>query len=140
MVLCVGSIRALGSVEEFLAEASRVLRSGGRILLGDGFWCRDPEAAYLKVLGAERDEMVSHAANAQRLSDAGWKVVYSTTSTLTEWDEYEGLYRQSMVKWLAENPGDPEAEAFRARSDAWYRAYLEMGRETLGFGFYVAVR
>ncbi len=140
VVLCIGSTHALGGMDGILAESSRVLVRGGAVLLGEGFWRCDPDVAYLKVLGAEPDEMVSHAANAKRITGAAWSVVFSTTATQAEWDDYEGFYRKSMVQWLASNPADPEANVFRARSDGWYRAYLETGRVTLGFGYYVAVR
>ena len=139
VVLCIGSTHALGGLEAVLAEAARVLRKDGSVLIGEGFWKRPPDPDYLSVLGAEPDEMVSHAANAERMSDAGWKVVYSTTAGESEWDDYEGLYRHSIVHWLLANASDPEAEAFRARSDTWYETYLNMGRDTLGFGYYIAI-
>ena len=30
-------------------------------------------------------------------------------------------------------PGDPEADAFRERIDAWSEGYSRWGRETMGF-------
>lgn len=42
-----------------------------------------------------------------------------------------------MLRWLAENPGDPEATEFRAYSDRWFEAYWRYGRETLGFAWLV---
>jgi hypothetical protein len=107
------------------------------VLIGEGFWKRPPDPDYLSVLGAEPDEMVSHAANAERISACGWTVVYSTTSDESEWDDYEGYYRSAMVEWLSQNPDDPDAQAFRHKSDCWYNAYLESGRDTLGFGYYL---
>lgn len=140
VVLCIGSSQALGTMEAILNEAGRILRPGGTVLLGEGYWQRSPDPAYLAILGASAEEMQSHAENAATIARAGWNVTYSTTSTTTEWDEYEGLYRSSIVRWLEGNPADVEADAYRAHSDRWYDAYLRWGRETLGFGYYLARR
>lgn len=84
--------------------------------------------------------MTTHAQVAQRITKQGWQVIFSTTATQHEWDTYEGHYRGNMVKWLTTNPNDPDAPAFRERSDKWYQTYLTMGRDTLGFGYYIATR
>lgn len=140
LVLCIGSTHALGGLEAVLVEAAHVLRDRGAVLAGEGFWKQPPSESYLTCLGAEPDEMTTHAGNAERFSKEGWRVVYAATSSESEWDEYEGLYRSTMMQWVSENPTDPDTNTFRERSDQWFGAYLREGRATLGFGFYVASR
>ena len=65
------------------------------------------------------------------------RLAYLTTSTTTEWDHYEGLYRSTMLRWLADNANDPDAAEFRAHSDRWFKAYCRYGRDTLGFAWLV---
>jgi len=45
-----------------------------------------------------------------------------------------------MARHLAEHPDDPEADAFRQRSEQWYDHYLRWGRETMGFASYLLQR
>jgi hypothetical protein len=53
------------------------------------------------------------------------------------WDEYEGLYRLTMLQFLDRNPDDEDCAAFRAHSDRWYDGYLRWGRDTMGFALYL---
>jgi SAM-dependent methyltransferase len=132
-VLLIGASHALGGLEAGLPEIDRMLKSGGRALIGDGYWQRDPDAAYLDVLGATPEEMPTLTA----LCESVPRIAYLTTSTTAEWDHYEGLYRSTMLAWLADNASDPDAEDFRRHSDRWFEAYWRYGRDTLGFAWLV---
>lgn len=132
-VLLVGASHALGGLEAGLPEIDRVLKAGGRALIGDGYWQRDPDPAYLEVLGATPDELPTLNQLCARVP----RLAFLTTSTSEEWDHYEGLYRSTMLRWLGENTGDPEAAEFRAHSDRWFEAYVRYGRNTLGFAWLV---
>lgn len=132
-VLLIGASHALGGLEAGLPEIDRVLRSGGRALIGDGYWQRGPAPAYLEVLSATPEEMPTLTALCERVP----RIAYLTTSTTAEWDHYEGLYRSTMLAWLADNASDPDATDFRAHSDRWFEAYWRYGRETLGFAWLV---
>ncbi len=137
VILCIGSTHALGGIEATLEFCQTRLNSGGKLVLGDGFWARKPDLAYLEVLGAGESDFTTHAENAARVSRAGYHLLHSCYASQEEWDNYEGRYRSSMLEWCENNPLDPDAEEFRAQSDRWYNAYLLYGRDTLGFGFYV---
>lgn len=137
-ILCIGSTHALGGLEGTLEFCRTRLKPGAKLLIGEGFWAKKPEAAYLEKLGGSDDQFSTHAENALRITNAGYRLWYSSASSQDDWDEYEGRYRYSIVEWCENNPSDPEASDYLARSDSWYDAYLRWGRETLGFGFYVA--
>ena len=54
LVACIGSMHAVdGGLPELAAHAA----PGGLVLIGDGFWRREPEAPYLETLGATADEL-----------------------------------------------------------------------------------
>jgi len=133
VLLLIGASNALGGLEKGLPEIDRVLKPGGRALIGDGYWQRNPDPEYLKVLGATPDELPSLT----ELCASNPRLAYVTTSTTAEWDHYEGLYRSTMLRWLGDNSGDPDATEFRAHSDRWFDAYWRYGRESLGFAWLV---
>lgn len=133
VVLLVGASHALGGLAAGLLEIDRVLKEGGRALIGDGFWQQAPDPAYLDVLSATQDELPTLVG----LCESVERIAYMTTSTTGEWDHYEGLYRSSMLAWLRENPRDSDAAEFRQHCDRWFEAYWRHGRHTLGFAWLV---
>lgn len=138
--LCIGATGAFGGLHGALAGLHRLVRPGGSVAIGEGFWRRPPEPEYLAALGATVDEMTSHAGVVAAVVAAGFTPVYSVVSSDDEWDHYEGLYRRAMVRWLAAHPRDPDHAAFSLHSERWYDMYLRWGRSTLGFGVYVLRR
>jgi hypothetical protein len=68
-------------------------------------------------------------AGCQRISSSG-----------DEWDEYEGRYCDAMMRYLATHPDDPDSAKFLKRMQDWHSSYLQWGRATLGFGYYLLVR
>jgi cyclopropane fatty-acyl-phospholipid synthase-like methyltransferase len=139
-VICIGSSQAVGSLAGAFAWAWTVLAPGGGALFADGYWKRSPEPKYLKALGAAEDEMTTHAGNAARAREAGFRVLSTLTSNDDEWDEYEGRYCAAMERYVDAHPDDPDAGAMAARIRDWHDAYLRWGRDTLGFGFYVLLK
>jgi SAM-dependent methyltransferase len=139
-VICMGASQAVGSLQEALRWAFAHLLPGGVALFADGFWRRPPPAGYLALLGAGEGDLTSHAGNARLARDAGFRVLCTAAASEEEWDEYEGLYCASVERHVDAHPDDPDAPAMAARIRAWHAGYLEWGRETLGYGFYVLLR
>lgn len=139
-ILCVGSTHAFGSFEECLRVSFDWLKPNGRLLIADGFWKQAPSQDYLHVLGGTVDEFVSHAENAERAREWGYHLLRTATSSDDEWDEYEGKYCNAMMRYLVAHPDDPDSEEFLSRMQGWHKAYLEWGRATLGFGYYLLAR
>jgi cyclopropane fatty-acyl-phospholipid synthase-like methyltransferase len=135
-VVCMGSSQAVGSLADAFAWAWTVLAPGGVALFADGYWKRPPEPKYLEALGATEDELTTHAGNAARAREVGFRVLSTATSNDDEWDEYEGRYCAAIERYVDAHPDDPDAAAMAARIRGWHEAYLRWGRDTLGFGFY----
>jgi hypothetical protein len=110
------------------------------VLLGEGFWRKPPDPDYLASFGGTAEELRAHHENVSLARDRGLGIVWSRVSTDAEWDRYEGLYRVAMHRHLADHPEDPEAAAFRERSERWYDGYLRWGRDTMGFALYLFQR
>lgn len=139
-IVCVGSSQAIGSFADALAWSFRALRPGGVALFANGYWKQPPADEYLRVLSASADEMQTHSGNAALARHAGYRVLYTMTSSDDEWDEYEGRYCSAVERYIASNPDDPDIEAMGQRIRPWHDAYLRWGRDTLGFGFYFLLK
>lgn len=136
LAFCLGASHAFGTPDDALEGLAALVPPRGVVVLGEGYWRRDPDPEYAALLGGE-DSMRDHAGNAARGRAFGLSCEWARESTLEEWDAYEGAYAGAMRAWCDANPGDPETPAFRERIERWNAVYHRWGRDTLGFGLYV---
>ncbi|MER5180505.1 class I SAM-dependent methyltransferase [Streptomyces sp. NPDC002896] len=132
LVLSVGAAHAFGGLLPTLRAARRHLAPGGSVLVGDGFWEREPDRATLDA-GFAADEFADLATTVDRVVADGWLPVYGHVSTLEEWDDYEWSWTGTLTRWALDHPDDPghddALKAANAHREAWLRGY----RGTLGF-------
>lgn len=138
--ICVGASHAVGTFEDSLAALRKAVRPGGSVLVGDSYWLREPDARYLEFLGGDPSEVRSHRETLEAVRAAGFDVLYSATSSLDEWDHYEGLYLSGIERYAEEAPDDPDVPEMLNRIRAWRDAYEQWGREVMGFAWIVARR
>jgi SAM-dependent methyltransferase len=115
-------------------------RPGGHVLIGEGYWAREPAPQYLAHLDAHPDELRDHRGNVQAGIDAGLVPLHAFVASEDEWDEYEWKYSRSVERYALEQPEDPDVPAMLDRIRRWRDGYLRWGRETLGFGVYLFQR
>jgi SAM-dependent methyltransferase len=115
-------------------------KSGGYILVGEGFWRQKPHPDYLALLGGADAQYLDHRGNVQAGIDAGLIPMHATAASADEWDEYEWKYCRSIERYAREMPDDPDVPAMLDRIRRWRDAYLRWGRDTLGFAVYLFYR
>ncbi|WP_191246731.1 SAM-dependent methyltransferase [Amycolatopsis deserti] len=120
LVLCVGSTHVFGGLLPALAAARKVLAPGGRVLVGDGYWERDPSPAAVEILG----DLADLPTTVDTVTADGWVPVYGHISTRHELDDYEWNWTGS----LAERAPGQLATATEHRNE-WLRVY----RDCFGF-------
>ncbi|MBW5424985.1 methyltransferase domain-containing protein [Streptomyces sp. BG9H] len=143
LVLCLGSSQALSAAAPPLAtvEALRALRglvtSGGRVVLGEGFWQRAPTEGELAGMwpGARADEYLSLGDLVDAAIDAGFRPLWVETASEEEWEEFESGYRSGVEEWLAAHPDHPSAAETRAKVDAQRSTWLRGYRNVLGLAY-----
>jgi SAM-dependent methyltransferase len=122
-VVNVAASHAHGGYPAALAALAALARPGGTVLLGEGFWAREPSAAFLEALGdATRDELGTLDELLGRARDAGLDPIFQAVASQADWARYE--------ESLAAN-GDADSLHYAARIRA--RHALPEGRTTLGF-------
>jgi len=143
-VMCVGATHAFGGVGDALAASYRalaeLLRPGGRMLVGHGFWKQPPPADYLAATGIDPAELTTHADNLELGESLGLRARYVSASSQSEWDAFEAGSGAAVERLLDARPDDADLRAKAEQRRAWRRAYLRWGRDTMGFGFYVFER
>lgn len=135
--LCVGATYAYGSYGEALRALPHRVRPGGMLLIGEGYWKREPDPEYLATIGATREESDTHEGNLAQATLAGLEPVAAEVASDEDWERYETLYAESAERHLAEHPGDPDADEMRSHIRRWNDAYRRWGRNTMGFALYL---
>ncbi|MET9886443.1 class I SAM-dependent methyltransferase [Streptomyces sp. NPDC006430] len=129
VVLSFGAAHAFGGLLPTLAAAREHLAPGGRVLIGEGFWDREPTQEAVEMLG----DFTDLASTVDRVTADGWTPVHGHVSTRRELDDYEWACWGSLASWALDHPADPnssEALAVAAtRRSEWLRTY----RDTWGF-------
>ena len=138
--ICIGSTHALGGYRETLRALAGLVRPGGRVLVGEGYWRQDPDPEYLDRLKATADEMTTHEETIAAGEAEGLTPCDAWVSSQRDWDRYEDLYARTVETWVATHGDDPDASEARERIRRWRETYLRWGRDTLGFGLYLFAR
>jgi SAM-dependent methyltransferase len=134
---CLGACHIFGGLLGTLNKLSQFVRSGGYILIGEGYWKQKPDAAYLHALQTTPDELMTHANNSGAGADLGLTPLYAAVCNDDEWDRYEWLHLRNIERYARERPDDPDVPALLERIRFWRDSYLRWGRDTLGFGLYL---
>lgn len=136
-VVCIGATHVWGGSVGAMSALPAMVRPGGLLLLGDGFWLREPRSRATEIFGKEvmpLDDLVRLAHS------TGWQVRHVSQADQSEWDEFETTWRLGRHRWLAAHPDAPEAAKLRDELRESVTEYLETYRGVLGYCYLVLTR
>ncbi|MFV0132068.1 SAM-dependent methyltransferase [Streptomyces sp. HMX87] len=147
IVLCFSASHALSDARppEHTAAALRALRRlvkpGGRVLLGEGFWQRPPTEEELSAMWPEASASEHHdlAGLVDLAIAAGFRPAWIETANNDEWEHFESGYQADAEEWLAEHPDHPQAEETRERVDRHRDMWLRGYRGVIGLAYLTLV-
>jgi ubiquinone/menaquinone biosynthesis C-methylase UbiE len=137
LAICIGSTHAILNLEQSLVVLSRLVKPGGLILLGDGYWRTDPPMEYLDFLQCESSDLLAHQGNIDLAEKHSLSVMLSHKTTTAEWEKYEDSYAENILNFIKDHPKDPDVGAMKERILPWRDAYLKWGKDSLGFALYL---
>ena len=132
--LCLGASFVYGSLADTVEALAPAVRLGGHVVVGEPFWRRLPLPADYED---RRDPWTTLEGTVTIFETSGLPVVTVIASSEDDWDRYETLHWQAVERWLAENPGDPDAGDIRARHERNKRTHLRHGRDYVGWAIFV---
>lgn len=135
--MCIGASWIYQGHRGTLRALKSMTRPTGLILVGEPFWIKEPEEAYLDATGETRDDFGTHYGNVIAGQEEGLAPLYTIASNLDDWDRYETLQWYSAEKFAEENKNDPDVPEILARVNRNLTNYLRWGRETIGWALYL---
>jgi cyclopropane fatty-acyl-phospholipid synthase-like methyltransferase len=137
----IGAGDAVGGYAEALARLAELVASGGRVVLGEAYWLREPSAEYVASLGIERSTLPTYDEMIRAGSEAGLLPRYAVASSLEVRDRYLWTRLLNCERHIAARPSDPLSGYLRRWADAERGRYVHLGgRDVLGFCLFVFTR
>jgi SAM-dependent methyltransferase len=137
LAMCIGASWIYKGYRGTLNALRAMTKPGGLILVGEPFWLREPDPAFLAAEHYTRDMFGTHHDNVLVGEDEGLCPLYTTVSNQDDWDRYEALQWYAAEKFARDNPGDPDVPEILARAAKGRKSYLQWGRDTLGWAMYL---
>ncbi|MBN2432420.1 MAG: class I SAM-dependent methyltransferase [Acidobacteria bacterium] len=137
LAACIGAGWIFGGHQGTLRALERLAAPGGWVVAGEPYWRQEPAAEYLAAIGEARTAFGTHHENATAGRDLGLELAYTLVSSPDDWDRYEGRQWYAAEAWAREQPDDPDVAEVLQRVRAEKAAYLQWGRETLGWAIYL---
>ena len=124
--ICIGSSHAFGgvgeAVEAMFRALSKKIQEGRYLLVGVGYWKQEPPAEYLEKTGLQAEELRSLPELIELASSHGLEAVSMVRASEQDWDLFESFHWH---KWSKQNP--------ERDMSTWRNAYIQWGKETMGF-------
>lgn len=140
LAICIGSTHIFGGIAAAAAALTPLVRRGGVVLLGDGYWRSAPAAEHLHAFGMRDDELGDLPEMVASVEHQNLVPVVVQPSNQAEWDDYEWSLIRSMEMWAMVNPNDPDVATFLSRTRLMRNTFLEWRRTAMGFALVAAVR
>ncbi len=132
--LCLGASFVYGSLADTVDALAPAVRPGGYVVVGEPYWRRLPLPEGYED---RSDPWTTLDGTVVAFETSGLPVISVIASSEDDWDRYETLHWQAVERWLAANPGDPDAPEIRSRHERAKRTYLRYGRELVGWAMFV---
>jgi hypothetical protein len=137
LAVCLGASWIWGGHRGTLRALRAMTRPGGLVLVGEPYWIREPDPAYLTASGMPGDLCSTLRGNVEIGVEEGLTPLYVMPSTLEDWDRYEFLQLRAAERYAAATPDDPDVPELLERVRRERDEYLRWGRDTLGWAVYL---
>jgi len=137
LAMCIGASWIYQGHRGTLSALKAMTKPGGLVLVGEPFWLKEPDEAYLAAENHTRDMFGTHYENVFVGEDEGLFALYTMVSNQDDWDRYETLQWYAAERYARDNPDDPDVSEILVRVAHGRTNYLRWGRDTLGWALYL---
>ncbi|GAI84820.1 unnamed protein product, partial [marine sediment metagenome] len=88
LTMCIGASWIYKGHQGTLRALKSMTKAGGLIIVGEPFWIKEPEEAYLVADGHQRDEFGTHYTNVLAGKEEDLLPLYTVVSSQDDWDRF----------------------------------------------------
>lgn len=137
LAVCLGASWIFDGHRGTLEALKRMTVPGGLIVVGEPYWIKEPDEAYLTAVDWQPDAYSTHHGNVEIGESLGLTFLYSIVSSHDDWDRYEGLQWYAAENYASAYPDDQDVPELLERIHRSKEIYLKWGRDTLDWAIYV---
>jgi len=137
LAMCIGASWVYQGHRGTLRALKSMTKPGGFVLVGEPFWLKEPDEAYLAAENHTRDMFGTHYENVLVGEEEGLVPLYTMVSNQDDWDRYETLQWYAVETYAEDNSDDPDVPEILARVAQGRTNYLRWGRDTVGWALYL---
>jgi SAM-dependent methyltransferase len=137
VAICVGADHAFGDQRAALTALLNLVRPGGRLLFGSGFWTTPARPEQAAAVGLQPDSLTDLAGLVDLAVANGFRPIDIQTAGPAEWEAFESGFLADREEWLVRHPNHPDAEEIRTRADRHRDGWLRGYRNVLGLAYLV---
>jgi SAM-dependent methyltransferase len=123
-----------------LRELHDLVRPGGRLLLGTGFWEGTPTTEEAAGIGMKPGELTDLAGLVDLAVGTGFRPLWIQTAKRDEWERFESGFLADWESWQVHHGDQPGADQIRADADTHRNEWLRGYRNVLGFAYLTLAR
>lgn len=137
LTMCIGASWVYKGHRGTLDALKAMTKPGGLILVGEPFWIKEPDEAYLAAEDQTYDMFGTHYENVLICEGEDLIPLYTMVSSQDDWDRYETLQWYAVEEYARNNPDDPDLPEILSRVTHGRKNYLHWGRDTVGWAMYL---
>jgi cyclopropane fatty-acyl-phospholipid synthase-like methyltransferase len=141
LAVCMGASHAFGlgstAYPNAIEQLIPLVVPGGLLLIAEGYMRQPAAAEYRKLLGESMPDEMTHAFNVSTGQQLGLIPLAAWASSEEEWDDFEWSYQRIVERKAEERPSNRDLQVKLQQRREWMDAYLQWGRDTLGYGVYL---
>lgn len=139
LVASIGATHVFGLLADTLSAIVPLVRRGGFVVVGDGYWRTEPTDEWLAALGGRRDEFGTRDELIAAVEGDGLRILLTVDASAAEIDAYNGAWYANLERHLSAHPLDRDSSEITAAL-AHARQWQPQCSRYLGFAVIVANR
>ena len=137
LAMCIGASWIYQGHRGTLRALKSMTGPGGLVLVGEPFWLKEPEEAYLVAEDHTRDMFGTHYENVLTGEEEGLIPLYTLVSNQDDWDHYETLQWNAADRYARDHPDDSDLAEIMLHVAHGRASYLRWGRDTVSWALYL---
>jgi len=134
LAACIGATFIWGTFRDAVHAMKNAILPTGKLVIGEAYWLTDNIPVEFR---SQQTEVMTEVELLQGARQEGFDFEYVLHSNHDEWDRYEADNWYGLLRWIEDNPEQPECQQVIDHLHESQDEYARYGRMYLGWAIYV---